>query len=122
MRFESSNGFAIYAGKNNTQNDLLTMKTAGKTDVWLHAKGVPGSHVIISCGGAQPDEQTLLEAAAIAAYYSAARSAGKVAVDHTFVKHVKRQPTGRPGMVTYTDQKTIIAIPDEGLVESLRRG
>ena len=121
MEFESSTGFRILVGRNNSQNDLLTHKTAAKTDIWLHGRKVPGAHVVISCGAKQPDEGTLYEAAAIAAYYSAARSGGRVPVDHTLVKHVKRQPGGRPGMVFYTDYKTIIAAPDEQLVTSLRR-
>ena len=121
IRFESSSGMHIYAGRNNAQNDRLTLKTAPKSDVWLHAQKIHGAHVVISCGGEAPDEATLHEAAAIAAYYSAARGSGKVPVDYTLVRHVKRQPGGRPGMVVYTGQKTIIATPDEALVARLRR-
>ena len=121
LLFESSAGIKIYAGKNNIQNEKLTHKTAAKSDIWLHTQRIHGAHVIISCGRDQPDDMTLYEAAVIAAYYSAARSAGKVPVDYTYVKHVKRQPGGRPGMVVYTDFKTIIASPDEKLVERLRQ-
>jgi len=121
LRFESSTGVLILAGKNNAQNDKLTMKTASKSDVWLHAQKIHGAHVIISGGGPEPDEATLYEAAAIAAYYSSARSGGKVPVDYTLVKNVKKPPGGRPGMVTYTAQKTIIADPDESLVKRLRK-
>jgi len=113
MFFMSSAGMQILAGKNNAQNDRLTLKTASKSDVWLHAQKTHGAHVIISCGGAAPDEATLNEAAAIAAYYSAARESGKVAVDYTLVKNVKKPPGSRPGMVVYTDQKTIIASPED---------
>ena len=120
LSFTSSSGLPILAGRSNTQNDELTLKTASKTDVWLHAKGVHGAHVVISCGGAAPDEKTLSEAAAIAAYYSSARSGGRAAVDYTLVKYVKRRQGGRPGMVIYTDHKTITASPDESLVAGLR--
>ena len=122
MRFESSSGMLILAGKNNAQNDKLTLKTASKTDVWLHTQKIHGSHVIISCGGAEPDEASLYEAASVAVYYSAARSAGRTPVDYTLVRHVKKPPGGRPGMVVYTNFKTIAAVPDEALIRRLRRG
>ena len=121
MRFESSKGLSILAGRNNTQNDRLTLKTALKSDIWLHIQKSHGSHVIISCSGGTPDELSLFEAAVIAAYYSSARAGGKVPVDYTYVKHVKKPPGGRPGMVTYTEYKTIIVTPDEELVSRLRR-
>jgi len=120
MKFISSSGMQVLAGRNNTQNDKLTLKTAFKSDVWLHAQKRHGAHVIVSCGGAAPDEKTLGEAAAIAAYYSAARGGGKVPVDYTLVKYVKKPPGGRPGMVIYTNQKTIVAVPDEKLISGLR--
>ena len=119
MRFISSSGLEITAGKSNVQNDTLTLKTALKSDVWLHAQKIHGSHVIISCRGKAPDEVSLREAAAIAAYYSAARAGGKVAVDYTFAGNVKKPPGGRPGMVIYTNYKTIAASPDEELVKNL---
>ena len=121
MRFVSSSGAMILAGRNNLQNDRLTLKTALKSDVWLHAQKIHGSHVIVSCGGKAPDEETLREAATIAAFYSAARSAGKVPVDYTMVRYVRKQPGGRPGMVLYTDYKTLTAIADASLVERLRQ-
>jgi len=119
MRFLSSSGMQILAGRNNNQNDRLTLKTAMKSDYWLHTQKIHGSHVIISCEGAEPDDTTLLEAAAIAAYYSDARAGGKVPVDYTQVKNVKKAPGGRPGMVLYTQYNTILARPDEGLAERL---
>lgn len=118
--FLSSSGMPIYVGRNNTQNDRLTTKTARRSDVWLHVKGVHGSHVIISCGGAQPDEQTLFEAATLTAYFSQARGSGKVPVDFTQVCHVKKPSGSMPGMVIYTDSKTIVVEPDEKLVQSLK--
>ena len=122
MRFTSSAGLEILAGRNNTQNDALTLKTAQKSDIWLHAQKQNGAHVIISCSGAEPDEATLLEAAAIAAYYSSGRSSGKIAVDYAQVKHVKKPSGGRPGMVIYTNYKTVIVSPDGELAEKLRGG
>ncbi|MCL1835010.1 MAG: NFACT family protein [Oscillospiraceae bacterium] len=112
LEFISSTGMTILAGKNNTQNEALTFKTAARSDTWLHAQKSHGAHVVILCGGAAPDEASLMEAASIAAYYSAAREGGKTPVDFTQVKNVKRQPSGRPGMVFYTNYSTIIAIPD----------
>lgn len=120
LHFVSSTGYSITVGKNNVQNDALTHKQAFKTDVWLHAQKIPGSHVIISANGGVPDDVTLHEAAQLAAFYSQAGDSKKVPVDYALVKHVKKMPGGRPGMVTYTDYKTIIAEPDEGLAESLR--
>ena len=120
-QFKSSTGLRILAGRNNTQNDQLTLKIASKSDIWLHTQKIHGAHVIIICGGEIPDDTTMYEAAVIAAYYSSARAGGKVAVDYTFVKHVKKPPGSRPGMVTYTDYKTIIVTPDEKLVTQLQQ-
>ena len=119
IEFISTSGTRIMAGKNNTQNDKLTFKIASGSDIWLHAQKIHGSHVVIFTGGIDADEVTLYEASAIAAYYSAARSAGKTLVDHTYVKNVKKTPGGQPGMVTYSEFKTIIAAPDEELIRRL---
>ena len=120
MRFISSTGQTILTGRNNVQNETLTHRLAYKTDIWLHAQKIPGSHVIISTNGGEPDAQTLREAASFAAYFSQARESTKVPVDYTLVKYVKKLPGSRPGMVTYTDYKTFIAAPDETLVKRLR--
>ena len=120
MRFTSSTGMQILAGRNNTQNEILTLKTAAKTDIWLHAQKTHGAHVIITCNGKEPDETTLQEAAAIAAYHSQTHPGGKVPVDYAPVKQVKKPPGSRPGMVIYTDYKTIVAVADEKLVKELR--
>jgi len=119
-QFMSSNGMRIYAGKNNLQNDMLTLKTAAKSDIWFHAQKIHGAHVIVSCDGITPDEKTINEAAAIAAYYSSARSSGKVPVDYTQVRNVKKPSGSRPGMVIYTDYKTIYAPSCEEQVIQLR--
>lgn len=120
MRFVSGPGCIITIGKNNVQNETLTHRTAFKSDIWLHAQKIPGAHAVISANGTEPDAQTLNEAANLAAWFSEARDSKKVPVDYTLVKNVKRIPGGRPGMVTYTDYKTIIAVPDEALVKKLK--
>lgn len=106
MKFISSDGIEIYVGKNNLQNDRLTLKFAEKKDIWLHTKKIPGSHVIIKNFGEVPDT-TLEEAAALSAYYSKARDSSKVAVDYTQVKNVHKPNGSRPGMVIYYTNKTI---------------
>ena len=120
MKFISSSGMQILAGRNNVQNEQLVHKIAQRSDLWFHAQKYHGSHVIISCGGAEPDEQTIHEAAVIAAYYSAGRDGGKVPVDYVPVRSVKKQPGGRPGMVIYNGFQTIVAQANEALVESLQ--
>lgn len=105
MHFLSSNGIDIYVGKNNLQNDYLTLKFADRTDIWLHAKDLPGSHVIIK--SKYPDENTLLEAATLAAYYSKANNSSKVPIDYTEVRNVKKPSHSKPGMVIYYTNKTI---------------
>lgn len=122
LRFRSTAGLCIYVGKNNTQNDKLTFKTANRYDIWLHAQGIPGSHVMIALEGAPPDERTLKEAASLAALYSRAKAdGGEIPVDYTLVKHVKKQPGGKPGMVTYSNQKTIFVAPDAALRDILQQ-
>ncbi len=120
MRFCSSAGMEILVGKNNSQNDKLTTKLARRTDVWLHVQKLHGSHVIISCDGTRPDDKTLLEAASLAAYYSEARESGKVPVDYTQVRFVKKPSGALPGKVIYTDYSTLMTQPDEVLAEKLR--
>lgn len=109
LHFVSGDGFEIFVGRNNRQNDELTLKLAGKTDIWLHTKSVHGSHVIISCGGREVPESTLNEAASLAVYYSQGRDGGKTAVDYTQVRHVKKPPGAMPGMIVYTDYSTVMA-------------
>ena len=120
MRFLSTTGMEILVGKNNTQNDLLTTKLARRTDIWLHIQKLHGSHVIISCNDAVPDEQTLSEAAGLAAFFSQGRDSGKLPVDYTQVRYVKKPSGSMPGAVIYTDYKTIIASPNERLAEKLK--
>ncbi len=106
LSFVSSDGFTILVGKNNAQNDALTLKTAEKRDFWFHVKSGAGSHVIVSCGGKTPPDSTLTEAAMLAAYYSSMRGTVKVPVDYTLVKFVQKPAGAKPGMVIYTDYQT----------------
>ena len=120
MEFRSTAGLRISVGKNNVQNDLLTCKQAFKSDIWFHTQKIHGSHVILWTGGAQPDLQSLNEAACLAAWFSQGRESGKVPVDYTPVKYVKKPVGARPGMVVYTTYETAWVTPDEGLVKRLR--
>lgn len=118
-RFVSSDGYVILAGKNNRQNDLLTMKTAEPDDIWLHTKDIPGAHVLITGVKGQAPEATLLEAAHIAAYLSKAKNGGKVAVDYALRKNVRKPSGARPGMVVYENYQTILISPDGGILDRL---
>ena len=116
MRFESTDGYPIYVGRNNRQNDELTFKLARKDDIWCHASKVHGSHVIISCGGTTPPDDTITQAAQLAAYYSETSGGQNIPVDVTLVKQVKKIPNGKPGMVIYHTYKTVIANPYADIV------
>lgn len=120
MEFVSSEGLRIRVGRNNSQNDLLTLKSSFKSDVWLHTQKIHGSHVIISCEGKQPGEATLLEAAKLAAYYSQARDGQNVPVDYTAVKNVKKPTGAKPGMVIYDHYNTLYVTPEPELFEKLK--
>ena len=111
MRFESTDGYPIYVGRNNHQNEELTFRLARKDDLWLHAQKVHGSHVIIACAGKQPPDNTITQAAQLAAHYAETAGGQNVAVDVTPVKQVKKTPAGKPGMVIYHTYKTIIVNP-----------
>lgn len=119
MRFTSSDGFEILVGKNNRQNDLLTLKTAKATDMWLHTKDIAGSHVIVRTNGQALPEQTLFEAAQLAAYHSKGRGGSGVPVDYVAVKFVKKPAGAKPGMVIFTNNRTLYVTPDKDLVERL---
>lgn len=117
--FRSSAGLRILVGRNNRQNDRLTTKDADKRDIWLHTQKIHGSHVILCTGGAEPDEQSLMEAASLAAYFSQAQGSTKVPVDYTPVRFVKKPAGAKPGMVVYTTYQTMLADPNEELVKRL---
>ena len=116
MRFESTDGYPIYVGRNNRQNEELTFKSARKDDIWLHASKVHGSHVIISCGGTTPPDDTITQAAQLAAHYSEAVGGQNLPVDVTPVKQVKKIPNGKPGMVIYHSYRTVIVNPYPDIV------
>lgn len=119
MHFVSSTGADIYVGKNNRQNDELTLRFASPNDIWMHAKNIPGSHVIVK-GASEQDTATMTEAALLAAYYSRARGSENVAVDYTPRKYVKKPAGAKPGMVIYTTNKTAYVTPSEEAVAGLK--
>ena len=119
-QFTSSDGFTILVGKNNKQNDYLTLRIADPEDLWMHTKNIPGSHVIIKCAGKEVPDNTLLEAATLAAYFSKARLSSQVPVDYTMKKHVKKPSGSKPGMVIYETNSTIYVTPTEELVVKLK--
>ncbi|NLF35098.1 MAG: fibronectin-binding domain-containing protein, partial [Clostridiales bacterium] len=118
--FRTSSGLRVLVGRNNSQNDLLTTRLAGKRDIWLHTQKIHGAHVILCTDGGEPDVRSLTEAAQIAACHSQAREGKQVPVDYTPVKFVKKPAGSRPGMVLYTTYQTAYVDPDEALVKALR--
>ena len=112
MHFISSDGFDIYVGKNNTQNDFLTLKFANSQDIWFHTKQIHGSHTVIKLGiDKEVPKTTMLEAAKLAAYYSKARESAQVPVDYTQIKNVKKPAGAKPGMVIYDNYNTVYVTP-----------
>ena len=116
LRFVSTDGFPIFVGRNNRQNEELTFKSARKDDLWLHASKVHGSHVIIACAGVMPPDNTVTQAAQLAAFYAETTGGQNIAVDVTPVKQVKKIPNGKPGMVIYHTYRTVIANPYPDIV------
>ena len=119
-RFRTTSGFQVLVGRNNRQNDRLTLKEADYRDLWLHTQKIHGSHVILRTGGQPVDGDTLAEAAQIAAWYSQARESGNVPVDYTQVKNVRKPAGARPGMVIHQTYQTVNVTPDAALVERLK--
>lgn len=117
--YVSSDGTEILVGKNNKQNEYLTNRLAPKNALWFHTKDIPGSHVVIR--DAEPSDQTIKEAATLAAYFSKARQSSQVPVDSTLIRHVKKPAGAKPGFVTYDNQTTYYVTPDEELVLSLKK-
>jgi predicted ribosome quality control (RQC) complex YloA/Tae2 family protein len=113
LRRQSADGFVLLVGKNSRQNEEVTFREAGSNDLWLHARGVPGAHVIIKSGGRQVPRRTLEEAASLAAYYSQARGNTSVPVDYTQQRYVRHMKGGGPGMVVYERERTISVGPRE---------
>ena len=119
-RFTSTDGFTILVGKNNLQNDELTLHTAAKTDMWFHTKNIHGSHVILILEGKEPTDNAILEAATLAAYYSKGREGSGVPVDYTLVKNVKKPSGARAGMVIYTTNQTVYVTPKGELLDKVK--
>lgn len=120
MEFRTDGGLRVSVGKNNSQNDQLTTKLASRRDWWFHTQKIHGSHVILWTGGDEPDAVSVAQAAALAAWFSQGREAGKVPVDYTPVKYVKKPAGAKPGMVVYSTYQTVMAQPDEALAKRLR--
>ena len=120
-RFVTDDGFEVLAGRSNVQNDELTTKTGRRTDYWFHTQHLHGSHVILRCNGLEPTELAVAQAAVIAAYYSQGREGGKVPVDYTMLRFVRKPSGALPGKVIYTDYKTIMTGADEALVKRLKK-
>ncbi len=114
LRFVSQSGLEILVGRTGSQNDALT-KAARPSDLWFHSQKIHGSHVILCCQGAAPDQAAILDAAALAAYYSQGREAGRVPVDYCPAKFVKKPAGAKPGMVVYTEYKTLLVAPKGAL-------
>ena len=110
MEFRSSSGLTILVGRNNRENDLLTTKLASKGDLWLHTQKIHGSHVILVCSGTEPDDQSVTEAAQLAAWFSQARDGQNIPVD----------VTAKPGMVVYYTYRTVYVTPDAALAQALK--
>ncbi|HHX77798.1 MAG TPA: fibronectin-binding domain-containing protein [Firmicutes bacterium] len=117
LRYLSADGIPIFVGRNNKQNDYLTLKLAGKNSLWLHAKDIPGSHVIVA--SSSPPEKTLYEAALLAAYYSRGRDSANVPVDYTAIKNVRKPKGAKAGMVIYSGQKTVYVTPAKEKIEAI---
>lgn len=120
LEFVSSDGFKILVGKNNKQNDTLTLKTASNDDIWLHTKNIPGSHVIIKTENKEVPENTIFEAAMLSAYFSKSKMSSQVPVDYTKRKNVKKPNGAKPGMVIYETNNTIYVTPTEEMVAKLK--
>jgi len=121
MGYVSSDGFEIFVGKSNTQNDELTLRFAAADDIWLHTKEIPGSHVIIKTDGKTPPDSTIAEAAMLAAFFSKAKASSLVPVDYAKRRNVKKPNGARPGMVIYDNYKTAFITPDESKVNGLKK-
>ncbi len=117
LEYKSSDGYKILVGRNNKQNDQLTLKQANNNDMWLHTKDIHGSHVIIESDGEEIPDRTLVEAANLAAYHSKARESSKVPVDYTRVRYVKKPAGAKPGMVIYVNNKTLYVEPKSKIGE-----
>ena len=120
LHYISSDGYHMYVGKNNYQNEELTFKLAAGSDWWFHAKGIPGSHVIVRCEGKEPPIRTFEEAGRLAAFYSKGKNAEKVEIDYIQKKHIRKPPAARPGFVIYHTNYSMVIEPDISGIESVK--
>jgi predicted ribosome quality control (RQC) complex YloA/Tae2 family protein len=116
MTMKSADGFTMYVGKNSQQNEYVTFRVASGNDLWFHARGVPGAHVVIKSGGRPVSQETIAQAAQLAAWFSQSRGAGSVPVDYTEQRYVRHMQHGGPGMVVYTHERTLHAVPRDARV------
>jgi predicted ribosome quality control (RQC) complex YloA/Tae2 family protein len=123
VKYISKDGWEIYLGKNNLQNDFLTFKLASGNDTWLHAKNIQGSHIIVKNKGSKQSLplDTLIQAANLAAYFSKAKKDNKVLVDYTLKKYVKKPKNAKPGMVIYSQEKSLWIKIDSEEIRSLKK-
>ena len=117
--FRTASGLRVLVGRNNRQNDKLTLKDADRRDLWFHTQKIHGSHVILRCAGRAPGEEDVAQAALLAAWFSQARESSGVPVDYTEVRNVKKPAGGRPGMVVYATCRTVYVTPEEAAVRAL---
>ena len=120
MAFRSSDGYRILVGRNNTQNDRLSLKTANKRDWWFHTQQSPGSHVILETADGEASDQAMEEAAMIAATYSKSKDSSLVPVDYTRIKQLKKPVGAKPGKVIYHEYYTMIVTPDKAKCDAMR--
>ena len=120
-KFLTSGGYTVLCGKNNIQNEHITFKLASKTDYWFHAKNAPGSHVVMICNGEEPPAEDFTEAAEIAAYHSKAYGGQSVEVDYTFIRHVKKPPSSKPGFVIYHTNWSALVTPNPDKIHAMRQ-
>ena len=113
MKFTTSDGFTVLVGRNNRQNDKLTLKTANNNDIWFHTKNIPGSHTVLVTEGRKPTETAMLEAAQLAALHSRAKDSSQVPVDYTQIRNVSKPAGAKPGMVIYVSYKTVYVMPSQ---------
>jgi predicted ribosome quality control (RQC) complex YloA/Tae2 family protein len=113
LRLRTRGGDELLVGRSAQQNHLVTFELSRPQDVWLHARGCPGAHVILRSGESSPSRASIEEAAAVAARYSANRAAGKVTVDWTYRKYVRRLGKGTPGLVSYTNEQSVVVRPSD---------
>lgn len=111
LKFTTSDGFEVLVGRNNRQNDQLTLKTANKNDIWFHTKNIPGSHTILVTNGREPSDEAILQAAQIAAYHSKAKESSQVPVDYTQIRNVSKPQGAKPGMVIFVKNRTVYVTP-----------